>query len=48
MTTQCAESGELIDVRPYGDELAQATSSTLRKTNELEVMRMALRARDES
>ena len=44
MTTRRAESGELIDIHPYGDPLAQATSSTQVKTDELEVMRMVLPA----
>ena len=44
MPTPRAESGELIDVQPYGDMLAQATSSTLVRTEAIEVIRMVLPA----
>lgn len=39
-----ATSGELIDVRPLGDQLAQAPSIALLRTDTLEVMRMVLPA----
>lgn len=42
MTTHRAESGELINIHPYGDQLEQTTSSTLVRNDQLEVIRMVL------
>ena len=39
-----AQSGELIDVRPLGDRLATAQTSTLIKTDALEVIRLVIPA----
>ncbi|MGB6054977.1 MAG: cupin domain-containing protein [Burkholderiaceae bacterium] len=39
-----AESGDVIDVRPLGPRLAQATSIALFKAEDLEVMRLVLPA----
>ncbi|MEJ8826574.1 cupin [Variovorax humicola] len=44
MAIHHALSGELIDVRPLGDELANTTTRTLYKTEHLEVFRVILRA----
>ena len=37
-----AVSGQLIDVRPLGDQLAAATSKAILKTQTLELMRLVL------
>ncbi|MBI1890310.1 MAG: cupin domain-containing protein [Burkholderiales bacterium] len=39
-----AQSGQLINVRPHGNELSAAPSRALVKTQELEVMRLVLPA----
>jgi quercetin dioxygenase-like cupin family protein len=39
-----AQSGDVIDVRPLGAKLAQATSTALFKSEQLEVMRLILPA----
>lgn len=39
-----AQSGDVIDLRPLGARLAQASSSALFKTEQLEVMRLVLPA----
>lgn len=39
-----AQSGDVIDVRPLGANLAQATSTALFKSEQLEVMRLVLPA----
>lgn len=44
MTTLRAESGDLMDIRPYGDRFAQASSATLVKADQLDVIRMVLPA----
>lgn len=44
MAIQKAESGELIDIQPLGDGLAQTVSSTLVRTDHFEVFRMILPA----
>ena len=44
MTTARAESGQLIEIHPYGEQMTQATSSTLIKTEAIEVIRMVLPA----
>jgi quercetin dioxygenase-like cupin family protein len=42
-----AEPGDVIDVRPLGPELAGARSHALFKSDDLEVMRIVLRAGQE-
>lgn len=44
MAIHHALSGELIDIRPLGDALANTTTRTLYKTEHLEVFRMILPA----
>ncbi len=44
MTTQHAEPGEVIDIRPMGIRLTQATTSTLAKSETLEIIRLILPA----
>lgn len=44
MSLHHATSGEVIDVRPLGDKLAQSASIALVKTATLEVMRLVLPA----
>ena len=39
-----AKSGEMIDVRPVGEALAPARTSTLVKTDGLEIIRLAVPA----
>jgi quercetin dioxygenase-like cupin family protein len=39
-----ASPGELIDVRPYGPDLARTQTSTLFKTEHLEVIRVVMAA----
>src|SRR5579872_4240584 len=39
-----AQSSELIDVRPFGDNLARESTRTLVKTDTLEVVRLVMRA----
>ncbi|MGL4462793.1 MAG: cupin domain-containing protein [Planctomycetia bacterium] len=39
-----AASGEVIDIRPLGDQLAGAATRTLVKTDELEVIRLVVPA----
>ena len=39
-----AQSGELIDVRPFGDSLPEHTTRALVKTDHLEIIRMVLPA----
>lgn len=39
-----AESGAIIDVRPWGDALPQAVTTTLVTTDRMKVIRMALPA----
>jgi quercetin dioxygenase-like cupin family protein len=39
-----AQSGEVIGVRPLGDQLANARTETLVKTNTLEVIRLVIPA----
>ncbi len=42
MSLHHAVSGELIDIRPLGDKLADAASIALIRTDAVEVMRLAL------
>jgi len=42
MAIHHAAPGEVIDVRPLGEKLASAQTSTLLKTNSLEVIRLVL------
>lgn len=44
MSLHHAASGELIDIRPLGDKLAQLASTALVRTATLEVMRLVLPA----
>lgn len=44
MTIPHAQPGEVIDVRPMGDQLATSTTKTLLKTGLFEVIRMVLPA----
>ena len=44
MSLHHAVSGELIDIRPFGDKLAQSPSTALVRTATLEIMRLALPA----
>ena len=44
MAIHHATSGELIDIRPFKDDLKSATTKTLYKSNHLEVFRMILLA----
>ncbi len=44
MTTALAQLSEVIDVRPLADTLASSQTTTLLKTNHVEVIRMVLRA----
>ena len=44
MATLHAASGELIDIHPFGDGLPQATSTTLVRSDHLEVFRSVLPA----
>jgi quercetin dioxygenase-like cupin family protein len=44
MALQHAQSGEVIDVRPYGDALHQAQSMALFKFPQLEVIRLVFPA----
>jgi quercetin dioxygenase-like cupin family protein len=39
-----AKSGEIIDIRPLGTALAQARTTTLVKTDTLEVLRLVVQA----
>jgi quercetin dioxygenase-like cupin family protein len=48
MATHHAEPGEVIDVRPLGSYLAQAVSSILAKSDELEIIRLILPAGKET
>jgi len=42
MSLHHASSGELIDIRPLGDKLAESASIALAKTAQLELMRLVL------
>lgn len=42
MTMQHTSPGELIDIRPLGHQLSSARTSTLARTNELEIIRLIL------
>jgi len=44
MALHHASSGELIDIRPLGEGLAQAVTKTLYKSDHLQVFRMVLPA----
>lgn len=44
MAIHHASSGELIDIRPFRDNLRKAVTKTLYKSNRLEVFRMVLPA----
>ena len=44
MATIHAESGELIDIHPFGDALAQTKSATLVRSDHLEIFRSVLLA----
>ncbi|HEX7636136.1 MAG TPA: cupin domain-containing protein [Noviherbaspirillum sp.] len=44
MSLHHAVSGELVDIRPLGDKLAQSASTALVRTATLEVMRLVLPA----
>src|SRR5690606_33496635 len=44
MAIHHADSGEIIDVRPLGEGLKQAITTTLVKTDRLEVIRLVLAA----
>jgi len=44
MSTLHAVSGELIDIHPFGDMLPQATSTTLVRSDHLELLRLVLPA----
>ncbi|MEO8445784.1 MAG: cupin [Gammaproteobacteria bacterium] len=46
MAIHHAESGELIDISPLGAALRQATSTTLIRSDHLEVFRLVLSAGD--
>jgi quercetin dioxygenase-like cupin family protein len=39
-----ARSGEVIDIRPLGPTLAQARTTTLAKTDTLEILRLVVKA----
>ena len=43
MAIQHAQSGELIDVRPYGSALPNESTRTLVKTPTLEIVRLVMR-----
>ncbi|MGH8806869.1 MAG: cupin domain-containing protein [Noviherbaspirillum sp.] len=42
MSLHHASSGELIDIRPLGDKLADSASTALVRTDDFEVMRLVL------
>lgn len=42
MSLRHAVSGEVIDIRPLGDQLVDAASIALARTDDFEVMRLAL------
>lgn len=44
MAIKHAESGEVIDIRPLGESLKDATTHALTKTDHLELIRMVLPA----
>jgi quercetin dioxygenase-like cupin family protein len=44
MAIHHASPGEVIDIRPLGDRLAQAVTSTLAKSDQIEVIRLVLPA----
>ena len=44
MAIQHAQPGEVVDVRPLGDSLANAKTSTLFKTNNVEAVRIVMQA----
>ena len=44
MAIDHAASGEVVDVRPLNDQLAESISTALFKSDQLEVMRIVLRA----
>jgi quercetin dioxygenase-like cupin family protein len=44
MAIHHAEPGEVIDIRPLGDRLAHAITTTLVKTDRLEIIRIVLAA----
>jgi quercetin dioxygenase-like cupin family protein len=44
MAIHHASSGEVIDIRPLGSQLAQSVTSTLVKSDRLEVLRLVLPA----
>jgi quercetin dioxygenase-like cupin family protein len=44
MAVHHAQPGEVIDVRPYGATLAEAVTTTLLKTDHLEVIRLVMPA----
>ena len=44
MATHHAEPGEVIDIRPLGSRLAQAVTTTLAKSDQLEIIQLILPA----